>query len=216
MKDINSPATLILCMLKRNCILLTELFYASVLQELICSLLLLMNSAILWDLLIQMSVKLWCTLSTHMWTQQPSGFQRMIGEEFRSYTVNSLWDLIFKIKFTGLQVSLLSLIARALSYYQKERRGTDLGKTHSCILHPLCSFCSMSTTKRWWSSSAAAWHTVFLHTYILPNKSVHRALQTSCFSEWDYWQGNVRYCVTYQVNGAVQWRQKLLSSRSGA
>lgn len=77
------------------------LFCASVLQKLICSLLLLTNLAILWDLLIQITVKLWCTLSTHMWTQQPSDFQRMIGEEFRSYTVNSWWDLIFKIKPTG-------------------------------------------------------------------------------------------------------------------
>lgn len=60
------------------------------LQELICSLLLLMNLAILWDSPTQMSVEPWCTLSTHMWTQKPSHFIGMIGEEFRNYTVNTL------------------------------------------------------------------------------------------------------------------------------
>lgn len=177
-----------------------------------------MNLAILWDLLIQMSVKLWCTLSTHMWTQQPSDFQRTIGEEFRNYTVNSWWDLIFKIKPKGVQVSLLSLIARALSYYQKERRGTNLGKTHSHILHPLCSFCSMSPLQPRGDGAAVQRSGTLSSctpTYCQKNP-VDLALQMSCFSEWGYWQGNERYCATYQVNGTVQWRQKLLSSRSGA
>lgn len=156
-----------------------------------------MNLAILWDLLIQTTVKLWCTLSTHLWTHQPSDFQRTISEEFRSYTVNSLWDLIFKIKPTGVQVSLLSLIAKASSCYQKERRGTNLGKTHSCLLHPLCSFCSVSPLQPRGDGAAAQQPGALSFctpTYCQTNPA-DLALQMSCFSEWGYWQGNERDSV---------------------
>lgn len=172
------------------------------LQRSICSLSLLMNLAILWDLLIQTSVELWCTLSTLIRTQKPSDFLQTTGEEFRSYTVNSR-NLIFKTKPTRVQVSLslIALIARA-SPITKKKKMNKLGEnkllrtlsTH-CVPSVTCSHRNQEVTKL----QCMAWCSVLPHTCILPSKSCGPCSADGLFQWGVLLAQKERYCATHQV-----------------
>lgn len=181
------------------------------LQELICSLLLLMNLAILWDSPTQMSVEPWCTLSTHMWTQKPSHFIGMIGEEFRNYTVNTLdfQDKAYQcIGFTTLPD------CRGFLVLPKRKKGENLrgGKKKKpcfCILNPLYLFCNMPPLPPRADEEAmqqpgtlSSCTPVYCQTYVLWTLLCKWAISASGDIGWvQYFSLGKWYHPTNQVNG---------------
>lgn len=182
------------------------------LQELICSLLLLMNLAILWDSPTQMSVEPWCTLSTHMWTQKPSHFIGMIGEEFRNYTVNTLdfQDKAYQcIGFTTLPD------CRGFLVLPKRKKGENLRgekkkkKNHVSVywIHYICSVtyphCHQELMKRQCNSLA---HCLPAHLciarHVLWTLLCKWAISASGDIGWvQYFSLGKWYHPTNQVNG---------------
>lgn len=165
-------------------------FCASILQMSICSSLLLMNLAIHWDLLIPMSLELWCTLTTHIRIQKLSNFRRRTSEEFRSYMVNSWWNLIFKKK-TYWGTGLTPPDCKGLIILPKRKKVNKLGKNQLLPTLPThyaasvaCSHCNPEETKQ----QCMACCSVLPHSCILPSTSVALALQMSSSSEWRSWQ----------------------------